>query len=121
MSKTIDPREIRNPAMTLRRREAEQGLEDPPVGGLMPKSDQGDGQRKFLYPPGSKPRDRNPEGLKKLLEKRKAEERASNDTFEEEFRAGTDDPLTDSVRAARKMAGADRRRDLEEYERAYNA
>lgn len=111
--------EIRNPKLTLQRREREAGTEAP-VGGLVPRETD-TGQRQFLYPPGSKPRDRNPEGLKRLLEKRKAEERASNDAFEEEFRRGTDDPLTDSVRASRRMAGADRRRDEAEYAAAYNA
>ncbi len=127
MSDKFDPAEIRNPKLTLRRREREAGLSDdapksPAAGGLTPSTERDSGQRQFLYPPNSKPRDRNPEGLKRLLEKRKAEERAAADDFEDEFRRGTDDgPLTDSVRASRRMAGADRRRDVAAYEAAYNA
>lgn len=114
MEKNEEIEELRVTRMGLKRRPMSDQSKEP--AGPTPKS-----QADFLYPPGHKPRDRNPEGLKKLLEKRRAEERASNDAFEEEFRSGTDDPLTDSVRAARRTAGMDRRRDLAEYESAYNA
>lgn len=123
MDKKIDPSEIVNPKKTIARREAE--AEGAPVGGLMPSTERGDGQRKFLYGPKSKLRDKADEERKRkqfeeLQRKRDLELSSAKDQFEEEFSKDSGEPLTDAVRAARAAAVKPAIDEDEEFAGAYN-
>jgi len=128
MEKKISAPEIVNPKLTRMRREADAGVSDDanptPVGGLVPSSERA-GQGKFLYGPKSKPKSAEDEARKRksfleLQRKRDAEMKASGNQFEEEFSKGSDAPLTDSVRAARKAAAEPAMGEDAEYASAYD-
>lgn len=128
MEKKISAPEIVNPKLTRARREADAGLSGDagpaPVGGLVPSSEK-TGQDKFLYGPKSKPKSAEDEARRRrnfleLQRKRDAEIKASSNQFEEEFSRGSDAPLTDSVRAARKAAVEPAMEEDAEYASAYN-
>jgi hypothetical protein len=127
MDRKLDPSEIVNPKKTLDRRGSEAGLsaDSAPVGGLIPSTERGKSQADFLYKPASKkgtPADaeRKRKNFIELQRKRDRELTSANDQFEDEFSSGSDAPLTDSVRAARKMAAGPAIQEDAEYASAYD-
>lgn len=119
MSK-FDTSEIINPKKTLRRREEEAGTQPAAPAASQPKAggiEFFNGNRK---PMSDEQKKRNQKRLEELLKKRDRELQSSNDEFEEGFRADSNEPLTDAVRAARKEAGAGLEAESAAYEQAFN-
>ena len=118
MSKTIDPAEIRNPRLTLERREREAGLkEERPAPGL-----RGDnGQLMFTRPVPTDPekKRRQDKQFEEIMRRRREADRKREQEFETSFREGSDDPLTDAVVAARRAAKRPMREEDAAYRDAY--
>lgn len=121
MDKKFDTTEIANPKKTLRRREEEAGSQPAPAPAASQPKGGGieffNGNRK---PATEEQKRRRQKQLEELLRKRDRELQASNDEFEESFRADSGDPLTDAVRAARREAGAGLAAEDQAYSKAYN-
>jgi hypothetical protein len=115
----IDPAEIRNPKLTMMRREKEAGLDGPPVGGLVPQGEKDSGQLMFTRPLPVDPakKKRQDRQFQELMRKREEERRKREREFETSFRDGTDDPLTDAVIASRQAV----RKPMNDEDAAYRA
>ena len=118
MSKKIHPAEIRNPKLTLERREREAGLQTPPSP---PSADEGSGQLMFTrpLPPDPEKKKRQDKQFQELMRKREEERRKREREFETSFRDGTDDPLTEAVIASRQAARKTMRDEDAAYRDAY--
>ena len=114
----IDPAEIRNPKLTLERREREAGLKEPrPAPGLGGDS----GQLMFTRPLPLDPekKKRQDKQFQELMRKREEERRKREREFETSFREGSDEPLTDAVIASRQAARKTMRDEDAAYRDAY--
>jgi hypothetical protein len=120
----IDPAEIRNPKLTMMRREKEAGLEGPPVGGLVPQGEKDSGQLMFTRPLPVDPakKKRQDRQFQELMRKREEERRKREREFEKGFREETGEPpLTNAALAAREAVAWRGLKEAEEYESAYNS